>query len=75
MVYMMKRSIFIAQALFSIICIDLKYLRLTFKNPFGNSQNISDLIKLNISGNYNEAHLETTKMNNPLAYDLLTKML
>ncbi|CAD8072602.1 unnamed protein product [Paramecium sonneborni] len=51
------------------------YNILTFKNPFGNSQNISDLIKLNISGNYNEAHLETTKMNNPLAYDLLTKML
>lgn len=26
-------------------------------------------------GNYNEAHLETTKQNNPQAYDLLTKML
>lgn len=47
-------------------------LSLTFKNPFGNFQNNSDLIKLNINGDYNETHLENTKLNNPLAYNLLT---
>lgn len=47
-------------------------LSLTFKNPFGNLENISDLIKLNIKGDYNETHLENTKLNNPLAFDLLT---
>ncbi|CAD8153964.1 unnamed protein product [Paramecium pentaurelia] len=51
------------------------YNILTSKNPFGNSQNISDLIQTNIGGNYNQAYLEATKLNNPLAYDLLTKML
>ncbi|CAD8072893.1 unnamed protein product [Paramecium primaurelia] len=51
------------------------YNILTFKNPFGNLENISDLIKLNINGDYNETHLENTKLNNPLAYDLLTQML
>ncbi|CAD8149527.1 unnamed protein product [Paramecium octaurelia] len=51
------------------------YNILTSKNPFGNSKNISDLIQSNISGNYNQAYLESTYVNNPLAYDLLTKML
>ncbi|CAD8103498.1 unnamed protein product [Paramecium primaurelia] len=51
------------------------YNILTSKNPFGNSQNISDLIQTNIDGNYNQAYLEATKLNNPLAYNLLTKML
>ncbi|CAD8174091.1 unnamed protein product [Paramecium octaurelia] len=51
------------------------YNILTFKNPFGNFENVSELIKLNINGEYNEAHLEKTKANNPLAYDLLTQML
>ncbi|CAD8174046.1 unnamed protein product [Paramecium pentaurelia] len=51
------------------------YNLLTFKNPFGNLENISDLIKFNINGDYNETHLENTKLNNPLAYNLLISML
>ena len=49
--------------------------RLTLKNPFGNSKNIQDIIKKNISGLYDETHLGNVKINNPLGYDLLVKML
>lgn len=63
--------------LFYIICIifDLYLFRLTRKNPFGNSKNVQDIIKRNISGLYDESHLVNVKINNPLGYDLLIKML
>ncbi|CAD8087926.1 unnamed protein product [Paramecium sonneborni] len=51
------------------------YNMLTLKNPFGNSKNIQDIIKRNISGQYDETHLVNVKINNPLGYDLLLKML
>ncbi|CAD8075600.1 unnamed protein product [Paramecium sonneborni] len=51
------------------------YNMLTLKNPFGNSKNIQDIIKRNISGLYDETHLVNVKINNPLGYDLLIKML
>ncbi|CAD8074643.1 unnamed protein product [Paramecium primaurelia] len=51
------------------------YNMLTLKNPFGNSKNMQDIIKRNISGLYDENHLASVKINNPLGYDLLIKML
>ncbi|CAK74814.1 unnamed protein product (macronuclear) [Paramecium tetraurelia] len=51
------------------------YNMLTRKNPFGNSKNVQDIIKRNISGQYDESHLVNVKINNPLGYDLLIKML
>ncbi|CAD8160885.1 unnamed protein product [Paramecium octaurelia] len=51
------------------------YNMLTRKNPFGNSKNVQDIIKRNISGQYDETHLVNVKINNPLGYDLLIKML
>ncbi|CAD8164525.1 unnamed protein product [Paramecium pentaurelia] len=51
------------------------YNMLTRKNPFGNSKNVQDIIKRNISGQYDESHLTNVKINNPLGYDLLIKML
>lgn len=36
---------------------------------------MQDIIKRNISGLYDENHLTSVKINNPLGYDLLIKML
>lgn len=75
-VYMTKKWTFIVLESSYIICTFFtNNFRLTLKNPFGNSKNMQDIIKRNISGLYDETHLANAKINNPLGYDLLIKML